>query len=351
MAQLSIIYVKRIIEILEELGVSPEKLLSYALILSHSYASPKSRVDIEIVSDLFNMAENDLDNPLIGVACSRKFRIPSYTKMGNILAFCQDLEEASLTNCRYAPLVHTVGKPEFVKQGENGSQTDQIVFNPTFPERYFTRYRHVLEYVMTNYVTSIDWLAWGFGKGVLKVSLGHEAAIDPGQYEELLDCDVEFSMPYYSVHFRPGIINEPLPTADPSKYSLIKAQQEKILASFHAQNDITFRVEHAIRSTIIHERPTIGKTAETLGISERSLRRFLQAQNSSFKEILETVKMDLCLIMMGRGQKLASIGIDLWYSDQAAFTRAFKRWFGMSPRKYQASRMDSDNHSAALGAK
>ncbi len=270
--------------------------------------------------------------------------------MGNILAFSKDLEEASLTNNRYAPLVHTVGKPELIKLGERGSQTDQIVFNPTFPPQYFLRYRHVLEYVMTNYVTSIDWLAWGFGKGVQKVSLGHAPATDPKEYERILDCEVEFSTPNYSVHFRSGIINKPLPTADPVKYNLIKAEQEKILASFKAQNDITFRVEHEIRATIEAERPSIGKTAKALGISERSLRRFLKEQNSSYKQILEMVKMDLCLIMMSRGQKLAAIGNDLWYSDQAAFTRAFKKWFGMSPRKYQAS-MRSDNHSAALGAK
>jgi len=351
MAQLSTLYVNRIIEILAELGVQQEHLSTYSRILSETHKSPKSRVDIEIVSDLFRTSEELLGNPLIGIYCSRRFRIPSYTKMGSILAFSKDLEEASLTNNRYASLVHTVGNPRLERAGENGAEFDRIVLNPTFSMRYFSRYRHVLEYIMTNYVTSIDWLAWGFGKGIQKVSLGHEAAVDPLEYKRLLDSEVEFSMPYYAVHFRPGILNEPLPTADAAQYSLIKAQQEKILATYNAQSDIIFRVEHEIRATIDHERPAIGNIATALGMSERSLRRFLKEQETGFKGILETVKMDLCLIMMARGQKLASIGNELWYSDQAAFTRAFKKWFGVSPRKYQASMRASDNHSAALGAK
>ena len=41
----------------------------------------------------------------------------------------------------------------------------------------------------------------------------------------------------------------------------------------------------------------------------------------------------MCNELLDDGMELAKIAQTLWYSDQATFTRAYKRWHGVTPTR------------------
>jgi len=57
--------------------------------------------------------------------------------------------------------------------------------------------------------------------------------------------------------------------------------------------------------------------------------------------LLDAGRQRLCLEDMSKGQSLAEIAQGLGYNDQAAFTRAFRRWYGEPPSRYRASHFDN----------
>lgn len=74
--------------------------------------------------------------------------------------------------------------------------------------------------------------------------------------------------------------------------------------------------------------------ARTLGLSPRSMQRRLAAAGTGFRDLLEQARADLAWRHVARTDlSFARIAVLLGYDGQAAFTRAFKRWFEMTPRE------------------
>lgn len=76
--------------------------------------------------------------------------------------------------------------------------------------------------------------------------------------------------------------------------------------------------------------------AQDLAMSSRSLQRKLQAEGTTFNDLLERVRQQLARDYLPQSQlALSEISYLLGYADQANFNRAFKRWFNTTPRQYR----------------
>ncbi|UTF59148.1 AraC family transcriptional regulator [Gilvimarinus sp. DA14] len=78
--------------------------------------------------------------------------------------------------------------------------------------------------------------------------------------------------------------------------------------------------------------------AAELALSTRSLQRRLSEENSSFKQLLDKVRRELAKHYLESGEhSFSEISYLLGYGDQPSFSRAFKRWFAMSPSQYRSA--------------
>lgn len=75
--------------------------------------------------------------------------------------------------------------------------------------------------------------------------------------------------------------------------------------------------------------------AAELKLSERSLRRRLTQEGTSFRELLQNARKERAQTILSKpGISLAVAAEQLGYSDTAAFSRAFKEWTGVSPGRF-----------------
>ncbi len=335
MPTVSHLYYSHVLEIISGMGLNKAVIAKDLAIDLSVNPSPKTRYSKDRFNSLLVYASKELKNPHIGLHIGHRFRVSTYSGLGNTMAFCKDLEEAAFINHRFACLVHTLGTPRLQKSVNNKSEsTAKFVWVPAYEPIQNEQFRHISEYVLTNYVMSINWLAWGFGRGVRKVKFMHNMQEPDDVYTQVLGCDTEFGADEYAVILEDGILNKPLPTANAHQLSLLRARQERILASFNEQNNLSLRTEQAIREIILDQKPTLAAVAEDIGMSPRSLKRHLSKQETSFKLILEKTKKQICSNLMADGIGLTEIAQRLWYSDQSAFTRAYKSWHGVSPKKH-----------------
>lgn len=83
-------------------------------------------------------------------------------------------------------------------------------------------------------------------------------------------------------------------------------------------------------------RPSIGDVSRALGLSVRTLQRWLAADGRRFDDLLERSRLlSARALLEHTDARVLDIALDLGYSDHAHFTRAFRRWTGVSPLEYR----------------
>lgn len=81
---------------------------------------------------------------------------------------------------------------------------------------------------------------------------------------------------------------------------------------------------------------SIEDVAQHLAMAPRSVRRKLEEEGTSFRDIVEAERRQLAAqLLQGTQMKLDEIALQLGYGDTASFTRAFRRWFGQAPGEYR----------------
>jgi AraC-like DNA-binding protein len=82
--------------------------------------------------------------------------------------------------------------------------------------------------------------------------------------------------------------------------------------------------------------PTISHTAGVLGIPVRTLQRRLHDEGLSYKKLIKNIRLEqACLLLQDANIPIAVVAKTLGYGDPGSFSRAFRRWKGMSPRAYR----------------
>ena len=83
----------------------------------------------------------------------------------------------------------------------------------------------------------------------------------------------------------------------------------------------------------------VEEVARALGYSRQTLYRRLKAEGATFEDVLDGLRRRLALrLIRDEGQPVKEAAWRLGYSDPAAFSRAYKRWTGTSPRDQRGRR-------------
>jgi AraC-like DNA-binding protein len=98
------------------------------------------------------------------------------------------------------------------------------------------------------------------------------------------------------------------------------------------------KVENAISSLLPHGRVLVEDVARSLGMSERTLARKLSDEGLNFTEILQQLRRDLAVRYLDdRKLHVSKIAWLIGFHEVSAFTHAFKRWTGKTPRQLRTA--------------
>jgi AraC-like DNA-binding protein len=126
----------------------------------------------------------------------------------------------------------------------------------------------------------------------------------------------------------------PLASADPFLHAMLIAQCEEMQADQFRPTALRASVENEIAPLLPHGKAQASEVARKLGMSQRTLARRLAAKGLSFTTILDEMKCDLAKRYLGEANlPITTIAWLLGYQEVSAFTHAFKRWNGKTPKQ------------------
>jgi AraC-like DNA-binding protein len=102
--------------------------------------------------------------------------------------------------------------------------------------------------------------------------------------------------------------------------------------------DLDLRLRQLLVFAIREGNPTLPKLARQLGLSVRSLQRRLAACQTTFRDVLDEVRISVAKrYMRETNLPLTRVALIVGYADLTGFSHAFNRTCGYSPRKWRKS--------------
>ncbi len=154
-----------------------------------------------------------------------------------------------------------------------------------------------------------------------------------------------FSQLHNRLLFQSGTFDIPTRHSDHRLAQLLESYAQQALIAIPQNDLLEQNLMQAIAELIQTNQLTLDRVASKLGYSRRTLQRRLRERDLRFKEIAEQVQHRIALrYLEDPDLTIAEITYLCGYSEPAAFSRAFKRRIGVSPKEFRnslCSRMQS----------
>jgi AraC-like DNA-binding protein len=171
-----------------------------------------------------------------------------------------------------------------------------------------------------------------------RVAFRRAAPRDASPYQAFFGCPVSFGADANRLQIGVAEADHALPTGNRD----VAALHDRVLVEQLARLDKK-DVMARFRASVL-ERMTSGDLSEEnlardLHMSRRSLQRRLAEAEATYQSLVDETRRDMALRYLADPDKSATdIAFLLGYSQQSAFTRAFRRWTGNSPSAYRSSK-------------
>ncbi len=287
------------------------------------------RYPVEHLYQVLAKAEEITNKPEIGLLCGKHIRPASLRDLGHALLCCDTLRQVILINIRYQPLTQQLGRSDLAIEG----QQVYLKWVPGFENPEYSR--RITDAVMAGHAAFGRWLSWAHDKKINAVHFRHAKPSYWKHYVDIFNCPVFFGQQDNALVFDLEAIDAPLPQANANVLAEICTRLDIELAKLEHTG-----LFHELVTKVLHLGGRLGpfdltQTAQRLGVSTRSLRRSLAAENTNFRTLLEQVRRDKCEVLLANNMPLSEIAEKLGYSQQSAFNRAFKSWYGITPKAYK----------------
>jgi AraC-like DNA-binding protein len=233
--------------------------------------------------------------------------------------------------CRYDKIITT--HPEVI---EIQQSKDAYVLTESYPDPTAIPSKESLDFGVSA-VLRLCEISAGRVIRPLRVEFMCTDTSQADEYRAVFDAPVQLCSRHTAIHFSRGDLEAPLLGSIPEVAKATDRISEQYIESLEPS-----KAANKVRQLLIDFLPSgdahQGRIAGALHCSVSTLQRQLQSEGSSYRAILEDTRRSLAKEYLRDGKNShAQIAYLLGFSDQSNFCRAFKRWTGVAPRKFQTS--------------
>lgn len=270
----------------------------------------------------------------LGLVLGRSYHITSFGILGYALMSSPTLAEAVNLTLRFLDLTHVFSTPHIHLPGTGRAAVGEIEVelrvagleeDPDLAA--FLRERDLCAIVQV-----LHELAGGRFE-LTAVDLPVGPGTEDG-YRALLGVVPRPQGQRAAFRFRFAELERPLPQGNPHSQSLAEALCRDVVSRRRRRTGITEQVRVWITRNVAHG-ADMAQAAESLALSERTLRRRLSQEGTGYQALLDEVREALAEEMLGTGLlSVEDIALRLGYAEASSFIHAFKRWKGCTPARF-----------------
>ncbi|MCT8178878.1 AraC family transcriptional regulator [Variovorax sp. CY25R-8] len=322
-----------VVATLAEDGVAPALTLADSGIDEDALRASATRVSYGQVVAVFRNAVRLATDPATALRAGARMHITSYGMYGYGLLSSPTRAALVEFSLKYNRVMGPVaGAVAYERDGDVANYTFEVMLS-TDPEDAL--YRFALEFALAAHLRlgrdllGPDFMLWG-----LRARYAEPPHV--ALYRDLFDGPLRFGEDSDRLQVAAPWIDRSSRLPDAVTHAMVTQMCQQVLAEL-PQGDGTGAL---IRRTLIEQMPwrfpTIDSMARQLAMHPRALRRRLEAEGTSYRDLLAAVRRGLAIEYLRKTRMTTEdIASRLGYSDAANFRHAFVRWTGSSPTSFR----------------
>jgi len=315
-------------------GAMGRAMIERSQIYPDDLREPDNRIPLANYIALLRAGIELCSEPALALLFGEKVRMQDLSIVGLIGEAAQSVEAGRQLMNRYACLMI---------DEDNADTTDRIEFIRE-DGKVWLKFPSTL-YVDNPVLTESGFARCVCGARAMSGSSGNFPLIKAIHftYEEpsyRAEYDRVFGLPlFFGSHMNAFVIDEALlniklPRTNPYLSEVLSAHAEELLKNLESSKSTSGRVEGLLIPILHTGEANMNLAARKLGLSRQTLFRRLKAEGVTFEKVLDELRHKLALrYLNGNKVSVSETAYLVGFSEPAAFSRAFKRWTGASPRK------------------
>ncbi|MCK8678879.1 AraC family transcriptional regulator [Streptomyces lichenis] len=267
-------------------------------------------------------------DPHVGLALGARMGPGTLHVLGHLVVGCASLVEMVALVERFHPLVSQAG----VIVSHRGRRATRIAYRPLVPAH--TTLPQQIEAIVIGMVTSARWLA-GPSWTPESVSFRHPGRGDGALFTDVVGAPVVFGAAENALIVDNADLDLERALPDPELAALHRTHAERLLRDLTPPSDLPERVRRWLADADL-ERTGPRDLCDALHLSERSLRRLLHEEGTSWRALLNAARHERARQLLVRTDlTLDRVAQLTGLSGAAVLVRAFSRWEGATPGAYR----------------
>ena len=314
-------------KILESYGIDPEPLFREMAMDPALMKQPGARYRMANIDNLWRRASEVIDDPCFGLKAGDLWHPSHSSALGYAWLASHTLREAFERLDRYYRVL-TDERPMRLDETEK-ELTLTLLFSHKgrdIPERSNAILAGVMRACRMTYIADLT---------PESVTFTHPKPSCSARFFEYFRSPVVFEATANSLTLSIDAVDKRLPGSHPQLVELTDQVIIEYLARLD-QNHMPQKVKAVIIDQLPSGNVTNEKVARSLYMSSRKLQRQLQSAGTTFNTLLNEIRQDLAKkYLREQHNNITEIGFLLGFSESSAFSRAFKRWMGVTPSEYR----------------
>jgi len=330
-------FARALIELAVQKDANREALAERSGIDPTDLADQDNRIAFPKFVALMRAAKELTGDPAFALHFGEAFGTDKMSIVGLITHCCETAADAFVQLNRYSRLILDVdlggeaNGQRFVLARERGAlwMVDARPNPNDFPE--------LTESIFARMVTRVR--RFGGPHVVKAVEVTHAEPAYRAEYDRIFQVPVAFESQRNALQIDETFMSTRFPASNNYVFGVLSERAEALLRDLESAQTARGRVEILLMPILHTGDVGMDRIAGKLGVSRATLFRKLKAEGVTFEKVLDDLRHRLALdYLSGRRASVNQIAYLVGFSDAAAFSRAFKRWTGKSPRAMRSSR-------------
>lgn len=177
----------------------------------------------------------------------------------------------------------------------------------------------------------------------VETRFAHRKPLDIKPFHRFFRAPLQFDAEQYGVAFNASWLSRPLHDTSPELLSLLQQAINKL--EFQQGTNLLGQVRSLLRSTLVTRNHSANQMAALLSMNRRTLNRHLNEHGTNFRKLVDEVRFEIARqLLEDSAMGILQIALFLDYSNESAFTRAFRRWSSTTPASWRSKAQNGTGH-------